>query len=315
MSRPRRFLGVAAQAIALSAGVWFLLRTAQRSWGSIALAELTPAWIPILAGSALTSATYLYLVLLWVASLRWWGQRFAYLDAARVWFVSNLARFIPGMVWQLVGVAAMSHARDVSPVAATGGVLLQQIVLVVTGLVITAAWSPALLTHWTGTLPTRDLLGLTGLGVVVLVVLLPRAIPWLGRAVRYVLGRDRPLDWPALPTRGFAAYVVGLCVPWVVYGVAFWLFGLGLLGAQAPGLRLAVGAFVASYVAGLIVVFAPSGLVVREAAMVAALAPSVGGGAALVLAIGSRVWLLAVELLTALLVVALNALVRRGRHP
>ncbi len=309
MTRPRRLLGVAAQAIALSAGVWFLFRTAASSWGSIALADLTPAWTPILLGSVLTAGTYLYLVLVWVVSLRWWDQKFAYLEAARVWFVSNLARFIPGMVWQLAGVAAMAHAREVSPLAATGGILLQQVVLIVTGLVVAAAWAPALLSAWTVAVPTGDMLALTAVGVVGLMLLLPRALPPLGQIVSRAL--RRPLNWPVLPTWEFAFYVVGLCLPWVTYGVAFWLFGRGILGAQAPSLRLAVGAFVASYVAGLIVVFAPSGLVVREAALVAALAPSVGGGAALVLAIGARLWLLIVELVTAVAVLAVHAVVYR----
>lgn len=309
--RLRRVAGIAAQSIALGAGAWFLLRTARASWGTIVLAELSPAWTPILVGSVLTAATYLYLVLVWVASLRWWGQRFAYLDAARVWFVSNLARFIPGMVWQLAGVAAMSHARAVSPVAATGGILLQQVVLIATGLVVAAAWAPALLSRFAAAVPPGDMFGLTAAGAVLLVLVLPRAVPLLGSLVSRVL--SRPVNWPAPPTGGFALYVAGLCVPWVVYGAAFWLFGRGLLGAAAPGFTLAVGAFVVSYVAGLIVVFAPSGLVVREAALVAALAPSIGGGAALVLAIGSRVWLLAVEVATALIVIACHSVVYRRR--
>jgi hypothetical protein len=48
--------------------------------------------------------------------------------------------------------------------------------------------------------------------------------------------------------------------------------------------------------------------VVREAALVATLAPTIGGGPALVLALASRLWLLVVELLTALGVVATHAL-------
>jgi hypothetical protein len=302
----RRALGILAQTVALGAGGWFLLRTASASWGSIALSDLRPAWLLILAASVLTAATYLLLVFLWVVSLRWWGERFPYLEAARVWFVSNLARFIPGMVWHLLGVAAMSHARDVSPLAATGGILLQQVVLVLTGLVVAAAWAPALLSGLGGAIPAERMLVLTGLGVALLVLVLPRAMPRLGRAVGWAL--RRPVSWPALPTGQFALYVAGLCVPWVIYGIAFWLFGRAILGSEAPGLALAVGSFVASYVVGLVVVFAPSGLVVREAALVAALAPAMGEGPALVLAIASRVWLLIVELVTALAVVTLHGI-------
>ncbi len=302
----RRWWGILGQAIAFGAGAWFLLRTAARSWGTIALADLHPAWLPILAGSLLTASTYLYLVFLWVASLSWWQQRFAYLDAARVWFVSNLARFIPGMVWQLAGVAAMAHARSVSPVAAAAAILLQQVVLVVTGLVVAAAWAPAAWVGFSGLTSPGSAVLVTATGMVLLVIWLPRMVPWLGRLSSRLL--HRPVSWPAMPTGQFALYVAGLCLPWVIYGVSFWLFAVGLLGGRAPGFNLAVGGFVASYVAGLIVVFAPSGLVVREAALVATLGPTIGGGPALVLALASRLWLLVVELLTALGVVALHAL-------
>jgi len=304
-------LGILAQVTALGAGTWFLVRTAAASWGTINLGQLHLMWLPIVAGSLLTGATYLFLVFLWVWSLKWWDQRFPYLEAARVWFVSNLARFIPGMVWQLVGVAAMSHERDVSPVAATAAVLLQQVVLVFTGLAVAAAWAPALLARWTYGIQPGELLALTAGAMVLLVILLPRLMPLVGRLVSRALRRD--ITWPPMPTGGFAWYVAGLCVPWVTYGVAFWLFGHGLLGSQAPVFTLAVGGFVVSYVAGLIVVFAPSGLVVREAALVAALGPALGGGPALVLAVASRVWLLVVELITALGVLAAHALAQRRR--
>jgi len=308
----RRVPGILAQVVALGAGGWFLLRTAAASWGSIALSDLRPAWLPIVVASVLTAATYLFLVFLWVVSLRWWQERFPYLEAARVWFVSNLARFIPGMVWHLLGVAAMAHQRDVSPLAATAGILLQQVVLVLTGLVVATAWAPALLSGWAGAIPAEQLLALTALGMALLILVLPRAMPVMGRAATRLL--RRPVSWPALPTGEFTLYVLGLCLPWAVYGVAFWLFGRGILGAQAPGLSLAVGSFVASYLVGLIVVFAPSGLVVREAALVAALAPAIGGGAALIVAIASRVWLLMVELATVLGVVLVHGAVHRRQH-
>ncbi len=300
------------QVVALGAGVWFLLRTAARSWGTVALADLRPAWSPIVLGSLLTSATYVYIVFVWAASLRWWGQRPPFLRAARIWFVSNLARFIPGMVWQLAGLAAMARAIGVSAAAATGGSLLEQVALLLTGLLVTAVWAPALLVRWA----SPWLLAAIALaGALVLVWALPAALQRGGRLLGRLL--RRPFSWPAPSRRSIAAYVVSLCLPWLAYGVAFWLFGLGLLGAGAPHFTLAVGAYVASYVAGIIAVFAPGGLVVREAALVAALGPVIGGGPALVLALAARLWLLVVELASALGVVAVHELAyhRAARVP
>jgi hypothetical protein len=86
------------------------------------------------------------------------------------------------------------------------------------------------------------------------------------------------------------------------------LFAAAVLPGGAPDIELAVTAFVASYVAGLIAVFAPAGLVVREAALVVALSPTIGGGKAVALAVGARIWLVAVEIATTLCVVAIHRL-------
>jgi hypothetical protein len=68
-------------------------------------------------------------------------------------------------------------------------------------------------------------------------------------------------------------------------------------------------------VAGIIAVFAPAGLAVREAAMVAMLTPVVDARTALVLAIGSRLWMIALEIVTAMvIVVAYRARRRVTRH-
>jgi hypothetical protein len=112
------------------------------------------------------------------------------------------------------------------------------------------------------------------------------------------------MRWPAPGARELTAYVGALALPWLAYGVAFWLFGRALLGEDAPALLPAAAVFIGSYVAGIIAVFAPGGLGVREAAMVVLLSPITGPAPALLLAVASRLWLVALEILTALGVLA-----------
>jgi uncharacterized membrane protein YbhN (UPF0104 family) len=84
-------------------------------------------------------------------------------------------------------------------------------------------------------------------------------------------------------------------VAWIGYGLAFWLLARGVV----PDVRLApltaVAAFAASYVAGLIALFAPAGLVVREGLLIALLQGVTGPGAAAVLAVASRILLTIAE--------------------
>jgi uncharacterized membrane protein YbhN (UPF0104 family) len=102
-----------------------------------------------------------------------------------------------------------------------------------------------------------------------------------------------------------------LVVPWVLYGVAFRLLALGLLGTPAGSSGswgFYIAAFTGSYVAGVIAVFAPAGLLVREAALIGLLSPLLGSGDAVILAAASRIWLTALEVLAALFVLALPTL-------
>ena len=64
-------------------------------------------------------------------------------------------------------------------------------------------------------------------------------------------------------------------------------------------LRVAVGVFAAGYILGLVAIFAPGGLGVRELVFVAILAPRVGSGGAVALAIGSRLLLTITEVVAA----------------
>lgn len=300
---PRRSAILGVQLLALAGAAVYLVRAWRGGWGDVARFAQAPEPAQLAAASLLTIATYCFLVASWVTSLGWWGQRLAYSDAARIWFLTNLSRFVPGAIWQFAGMSAMAMAHGVSAVAATGAMLLQQVVLLGTGVVLTLALSPRLLLP--ASLPVSPLMAAlsAGAGAVALTALLPIALPALGRLTGRLF--RRPLPWPAPPPAHFAAYVISLLAPWLTYGVAFWLFGRAFLGEASPGLMLALSAFIASYVAGILVVIAPAGLGVREAALVAALSPSLGGERALFLAIAARLWLVLLEIITALIVTAL----------
>src|SRR5207247_293216 len=78
---------------------------------------------------------------------------------------------------------------------------------------------------------------------------------------------------------------------WVTYGVAFWLLarGLGLPGAL-PVAR-AAGVFAVGYILGLLALFAPGGVGVREVVLIGLLTPALGGGGAVALSLASRILL------------------------
>jgi len=289
--------------------VLFLVKTAREHAGTFSAWDGTVDWPALLAASALVLGAFALMVLTWSASLRWWNASLSFLSALRIWSLSNLARFIPGAVWQFAGLAALAADEGISPLAATGAVLLQQLMLLATGVVVAVMMAPGWVEPIAGGLsPVAAAIA----AIVVLVALafvIPATMPAIGRG----LGRlvKRQFAWPRPSSGAFAGYTAALLIPWLIYAAAFWLFARALLGESAPGLAVAGGAFVASYVAGIVAIFAPAGIAVREAALVAMLAPVLEGRVALALALGSRLWMIALEILMAAVVVGLYR--ARGR--
>ena len=118
---------------------------------------------------------------------------------------------------------------------------------------------------------------------------------------------------PTLPPRTVWFAVAASAVAWVMYGVAFQLLTLGVLGSAPGATSLYVAVFTGSYVLGFIVLIAPAGLGVREVSMGAALAKAgFAVSNATVLVIVSRLWLTVLEIAPALAFLA-HAAVRATR--
>jgi uncharacterized membrane protein YbhN (UPF0104 family) len=89
-------------------------------------------------------------------------------------------------------------------------------------------------------------------------------------------------------TRVLAAALVLCACSWLVAGAAAWVFVDSLAAAETPAFAFLLGAYTFAWLIGFVVPFAPSGLGVREATLIALLAPSLGVGPATALTVGLR---------------------------
>lgn len=269
------------------------------------------SWGEVLLASLVWASGYVQMILLWSSSFKWWGSSMPWYKGLRVFFVTNLARYIPGAVWQFAGLAGMTMEAGGSPTAAAVGVILLQIVTLATGIMLTVSAAPQLL-PLTARLTSAEQLGIATLLVALLIVALPHLLPRIRSLLERVLKRPVPL--PSPPRGQFAVYVIRCAGNWLIYGFAFWLFSRALLGQEAPGAWVAITSYVASYLAGLIAVFAPGGIVVREGAIIGLLQPSIGVEAATILAIASRFWQIAIEVVAACVMLGVDWLRSRFSH-
>jgi len=279
------------QAVVLAGAAVYLYRVAAPQWAAIRARHFAWRGVPLALSAVLIVANLAWMIAIWNTSLRWCAARLRYWDAARIWFTANLARFLPGAVLQFASLAIMASRYGVAPTAATATVLLQQIVLLLTGLVVIAGFTPIVLHQgwWQAAFVVALILGA---GVLLLLPRLTKRLPSLARL------------WSQVGPHQLPGYALLLAIQWLLYGMAFRLLAIGLLGdtAAAGSLGFYITAFTESYLAGVIAVFAPAGLLVREAALISVLTPVLGGADAVILAVAARIWHTALELLAGLLV-------------
>lgn len=263
-------------------------------------AELEPHWALIILSSLLVGLAYAILVETWRRTVRAWQGDLSWGDAARIWFISNLARYLPGRVAGIGAMAVMARRRGISPVAAAGSSIVINLVNLLAGVGLVAVTGAEFFDQ-------RGAAALLAIALVVALVAAPRLLPLLGRLAGAVV--RRPVEVPRLPDRAVWVATVGCLAAWILYGVAFRIFVAGVLGA-APGRTVDyVAAFTGSYLLGYIAVFAPGGLGARELGLVAALGRlglATGGGAGII-ALTSRLWLTVLEVLPGVVLLAADA--------
>ncbi len=251
-----------------------------------------PGWGNIAASGVLFLCAHAVLVQTWRSVLSCWDQRLPFWGAARIWSVSNLGKYVPGKVWQIGAMSAMSRGLGVSPIAASAAAILGAIVNVIAGFVISLACGRVLLekTHpgWSSAATLIVSVSLTGL--LLAPVLVPRLAPVLARLV------GRRLD-TTLPVRAVVYSLIGNVIAWLIYGAAFQLLMIGLLGSATGDYAAYLAAYTISYLGGYLAFFAPAGVGVREYLMGRVIEAAMLGTApqAALIMIVSRVWLTLLE--------------------
>jgi glycosyltransferase 2 family protein len=289
-----RRLGVALLKLAVTVVVtWFVLRAVGLSMADLRDVD-SADWdfqlIPFLGSVILLVIGYGISGLLWgkmVAELG--GPVLEGRDAIRVYMIANLGRYIPGKVWQIIGLAALAKARGVPAPIATGAAVLGQLIAVSSATLLGLGVFFGANAEW-------RLYGWIGLGATLLlclVISIPATLDRLVDGLFRLARQDKPGRRLGRSTFG-VRWILYYLANWGVYSTAFWLLYLGFQPFE-PFLRIGP-AFAAAYVMGYVVLVAPAGGGVREGALVLFLSPVASPAVGAAVAIIARAWTTIVEL-------------------
>jgi uncharacterized membrane protein YbhN (UPF0104 family) len=288
--------------VAIAAGLlaWAIVRyrgAIADSWSSIgALAFLVSgaAALVALGANALS----------WRAVVRAVGLRSTRREAARVFFISQAGKYVPGSVWPVVAQVEFARDNGVDRVRALVGSLGAMVVGVVTagviGAVGTTVFVPGALAAYWWVLPIAAALA------VVLVPSMMRGI--VARAMRMRGGGG---EAPEIAGRDLAAAILWSAAMWLLLGVHAWILLRQIAPGPSTSWPLATGVMALAWLVGFVVVLAPAGAGAREAAFVFLLGAVATAPQAIGFALASRVLMTLADAVALVIGLAL----RRSKGP
>lgn len=266
----------------------------------------TEPWL-LLGSVVALIAVFVWGVLVWKRVLtRFVAEPIPYPALLRIWFLSSLARYIPGKVWQFLAAGQLARAAALPAGLLVTSMMVQMIFGLLAAVLIAVVTLPVDITG-VGAIPDWLLVPTLMLAAV---LAHPRMINLGLRVVSRLLNRD-VLIWSGSWSQGLGLLVLSM-ISWLFQGLAFFLFVGSLVNIPLGALLPVTGINALAFAAGYVVLLAPAGLGIREATMAVLLSPYVPDGVAAAIAVASRLWTIAAELGGAFLVVGLTRALTAG---
>jgi len=265
---------------------WTQVRPGLASLGFLAVAGALAAVVLALVGT----------MQVWRVLLAALGSPLGARPAARVFFLGQLGKYLPGSIWPVLAQMELGTEHRVPRHRSASASVLTMLFCLLAGLLaalVTLPFAPG----------ARSYRWVFLVAPILLVCLLPQVLNRiLDRLLR--LARRPPLDQP-LAGRAVAAALAWALVSWVCFGLQIWLLAIKLGAPDGRAALLSIGGFAFAWCVGFVVVFVPAGAGIRDALLIATLGPMLGVGKATAVALVSRVLMTVGDLITAGLAAAL----------
>lgn len=287
-SRQRELLGILLVVLVVAAVVLTVARNRESFADTLRQVGVGGVFLSLLCGLVGVGVTGPQ----WRAVLGGLGVHFPLPDALRVFFVSQLGKYLPGSVWPIVMQMEAGRARGASRTTVIAGNLVTLVISLASGLVLAGLLLPfsspeALGRYWwaMAALP------------LIIVLALPRSLPFLIDKL-LVLARRRPLGVRMTPGATVSASSWAV-LAWVGQGLHLTVLASAVAGFSWGLVALCVGGMGLAVSAGVLFLPAPAGAGLREVVLGLVLASVMSSGQAVSVVVASRVVLIAVDLLLA----------------
>lgn len=272
----------------------FWIRALASHWDELAAYPWHVSWGWLLASQLLLFVQSLLLATIWWWAVRLMGEPVSWWRGSAIWLTTQIARYLPGGVWDIAGRLAIGYKEGMGVRAMSASIVLEMALQI-----LSASLFLLLIPLLRGGEAAVSYLPVAAaLAVGSLIVLMP---PVFGRLINFGL---RVLRRPPLAIRMTYRDTLGLfgarLVAHLLLAVGFVLFARGVIDITWQQVPIMMAAYVGAWLVGYVMIFVPMGIGVREGVLVLLLQGVFPFGVLGGVALGYRVWLLLRDLIAAL---------------
>ena len=285
----------AAKVLLAGVGLIFLGLNIYHGWRDASRFQWNVRPWPLVVSFALALAFWFMTGLGWNLLVRYLGGSMALRKGMKIYFLSNLGWYVPGKVWYAVVRTYLGQQEGVSVGVISTSVLTELVLSLASSALMATLALPLL----------SPLLGAKGLYLGIAVLALGLAIlhpalmkPSLSLLERLLPGPRRVMSPPPRYSV-MMGLLAGYLFIWGFVGAAFFILLNSVYPLPLAWLPTVAAIYAVSWIAGFLVPFAPSGLGVREGAMILLLGQYLPVPAVTATAILFRLWLILAEVLWA----------------
>jgi uncharacterized membrane protein YbhN (UPF0104 family) len=221
-------------------------------------------------------------MLVWRTLLHDMGSQISLCHASHMFFLSQLGKYVPGGVWNIVAAAEIGADYRIPRRQSVSAMVVAVLVSIVTGLalaVVSMPFAPEGATLNSGR-------AVWALPIFVTVLAPPVLNRLLNAALRMI---RRPSLKQPVTAHGIKAAVLWSVLAWLFAGAHIWILGSAVgLEASFNTLALVTGGYALAWSTGFLIFISPAGAGVRELVLAALLASELEPGGVLVVVLISR---------------------------
>ncbi len=267
---------------------YFFARTVITNWNEVAGKVHAPNYLYLLGGVAGFAMYYVFRFYMWQHLFADTQHKVSIFASARMLMLSDVARFVPGNIWSVVGRVVASEKLGITKTQTLISSVVETLALLVSSLIVTGS----LAIFSTQTPSWVRLLSIAGLVGSALYIYLGH---WLERLVKYVVRRMAPeVHQASFHREAFFGAAIWCIFAWISYTAGALLLTRAFFEMNLTTTLAVATALPLSWFVGYVSFITPSGLGFREAAFAVLAAPALGSAAPIV-AVLTRIGFLGVE--------------------